>query len=174
MALSKEGRDILNLLPSETYVEVETDYRIELEVAPDFIIDGELIQHMCRLYRHGSAEPVRCSIDFLHRTIQLRRGGVVVVERCSRASGLTAVTESERAAVNAADQIGVIDHDDLIPTFAMETDDAHTTLMISGLVHISHDALLHGLRDLPQCGVQYNMGDSTVSVRLPRANKRKR
>ena len=173
MALSDAARDILALLPRDTYVGRETDDGIELEVPPT-CIGCSTLARMREAFRDGNAQPVRCSIDFGQKSIQLKRGGIVIVEHTPVASGLTGTTEGEKAAIDVADHMGVIDHDDLVPVFTMDITDTHIRLNIQGLVNVCHDALEYYLKDHPEHTLEYDMAQSMVTVLLPRQNKRKR
>jgi hypothetical protein len=174
MAMSEAGRDILALLPRDTYVDIETDDGIEFEVPREHSITGTTIARMCNAFQNGKAESVRCSIDFSHSAIRLKKGGVVIVEQTHLPSGLTGSTEGERAAIRVADNMGVIDHDDLVPVFTMDTTDTHIRLHIQGLINVCHDALVYYLQGQPSHTLEYDMARSRVTVLLPRVNKRKR
>ena len=174
MALTPCTRDILALLPRDTYVERETDTLLEIEIPQHCRMTGAKIAAICRLFRGDKVEPVRCSIDFASSCVCLKRGGCTFTDATYRRSGLTGSTESEKLLVKIADHMGTIDHDDLAPVYELTTDDDNARLNLAGLIHVSHDAVEHYTREYSSSKLEYDMSQSTVSVLVPRANKRKR
>lgn len=174
MALSQIARDVLELLPKETCVDIETDDGIEIALPKGACIRSSTLDSICSAYQAGSEKSVRCSIDFFNDIIRLKQGGIVIVQNTHFPSGLTGTTEGETAAIRLAERLGVIDHDDLIPKFTVDTTETHVCLNIMGLLNVCHDALVYYLKDQPSYTLEYDMAQSTVSVLLPRLNKRKR
>ena len=174
MALTSRTRDILALLPTGTYVDRDTDASLEIELPDEYTVTGDKITAMCRIFRGEQAELVRCSIDFANSSICLKRGGCTFTDTTYRRSGLTGSTESEKVLVALADHMGTIDHDDLAPEYALTTDETYTRLDIAGLINVSHDAVAYYTREHPSSKLEYDLSQSTVSVLVPRANKRKR
>ena len=174
MALSSTARDILDMLPSDSFIETDTSTDIAVEVPSRSIITDDAIDAICAIFRGARSEPVRASIDFKNHTIHLKTGGCSFVEPAHRESGLVASTESENLAVRIADRIGTIDYDDLVPHCTLHTNDTHTVLHLADLLHVSHDAVRYYTKEEQDLSVQYDMPQHAVCVLVPRRNKRKR
>jgi len=174
MALSQLARDILASLPTDSFVEADTPSDMSIEVPSDSVISEYTIIRICEIFRNIRHDPVRCSVDLTRHTIHLKTGGCVFTEPIYHKCDLVASTESEKTAVQIADNLGTVDHDDLVPHFAMNTDEKNTVLKLANLLHVSHDAILHYTRGTPNIQVQYDMSLRTVCLLIPRHNKRKR
>ena len=166
MALSRCAQDILCLLP-DAVVDIDLPNKLTLELGPRALSRATLDDILDSFGSDAHAE-----INFETRQLVLTRKQVSFKPLKPIKSGLKGTTESEREAVQFADQMQVIDFDRLIPEFELHSSDNHVLLHIKHLLCVSHNALL--LQLPPKCGCIFDMNECTVVVTFPKVNKRKR
>jgi hypothetical protein len=162
MGLSMRARDVLEILPSGSLVELDTAAELSIEIT------GRLTSEALEAIYAMTA--CNCTVDFESSLLSLTRRRVRFSSVNTFKSGLDPRTESEREAAAFADSLKVIDVDELIPTWHIVSTDC-TYLHISRLLCISHDAFLEQVGDR---GYHYDMAKKEVVVYFPLVLKRKR
>ena len=165
MALSRRATDVLGVLDAGSMVDTDTDDELTLEVR------GRLTSSTLTKVYAAAGPDTHGVIDFEHMMLRLTRQPIHFASKLTFKSMLRATTEGEREAVAFADKLTVIDVDDLIPSWRLETTDC-TNLHIGRLMCVSHDALL---KQVPS-GVPfyYDLKKKDIVVQFPLTNKRKR
>ena len=114
----------------------------------------------------------------MHCTVQLRSGTITV--RCEpnklpsspRQHAIEAATVSEKHAADMVAQMGCIDLDHLVPDCSLSTNNNVTTLYLSKLFEVDHDALQTSLSS-HATGFCYNLITQKIEVTFPSIQKRK-
>ena len=176
MAQRQRIQDILTVVGPNTYVLRDTEQHLLLEIPEHKFVPGDMLEQIVVLFRDGRANQVQCSLNFDTTAIQLKLSTCAFVHqtRASQNVTLNAVTESERTLVNVAQKLGIIDFDDLSPSFKLGNDDNTSFLEIGGLLHVSHDAVRYCVQDQDDITLEYDMKCKCVRLALPRKAKRKR
>jgi len=175
MAVSGAARDIRAALGDGAYVDRDTTNHISLEVPNLRWLSEETIDTIAGMFRGHRDCPIHCGVDLESSVVNLKAGGCTFDEPAKpRKTGLVGTTESEKMLVQVASSLGTIDFDDLIPVFELHDSDQHSILHILGLLHVSHDSLLHHTKGYSDLTVRYDMQNKSVHLLLPRLSKRKR
>jgi len=172
MALSKQAMDVLATLEcdSRCYVDFDTPEHLSIELPPEQVLTGAKVE---RARTAWGAEESRVSIEFnTHRFHIKKTTNALKISPCD-CELPEATTPTERAAVDFARSLGVIDYDDLVPQYELSTCETHTNLNITGLLHVIHDTLQQQV-DSHACTIHYRMADGSIAARFPRVYKRKR
>ena len=166
MALSTCAQDILTLLP-HALVDIDLPNKLTLELGPHTLSDKTLSNIL-----DSFGSDAHATINFETQHLTLTREKVSFKKLKSINSGLKGTTESEREAVQFADQMQVIDFDYLIPEFDLQSFDNHVHLQIKHLLCVSHNSLATQLP--PKCECIYDVNEGVILIKFPKVNKRKR
>jgi len=165
MALSRRAVDVLGILSQGSLVDMDTKEELTIEVR------DRLTSSTLRKVYEAAGPDIHGTIDFDSRMLRLTRKRVHFVSKLTFKSQLRATTEGEREAVAFADKLAVIDVDDLIPSWRLESTDC-TNLHIGRLLCVSHDALLRQVP--PDVPFYYDLKSKEIVVQFPLMKKRKR
>lgn len=171
--------DILKVLGPGAYVELANDAKMSFELNSDHVLTQQQIDAAKSIFQSLGKDRVRCSVNLQSKILFMSRSSSCSMptkgKLLSSAVKLEAETESERQLMEAAQALGTIDYDELIPTCTYSKEANHTVLSISGLLHISHDLVLEYLSPShAYVRVQYDMDEGCMQLLVPHAGKRKR
>ena len=166
MALSTCAQDILTLLP-HALVDIDLPNELTLELEPRTLSQATLNDVLQSFGSDAHAE-----INFETQQLTLTRRTINFKPLKAIKSGLKGTTESEKEAVQFADQMQVIDFDRLIPEFELQSSEGGVHLHIKNLLCVSYNALAKQLP--PKCGCVFDIKKSVIILSFPNNNKRKR
>lgn len=174
MALSACVRDILVLLGEGSSVYIDTKTEIVIDVTGIHAVKGSGLTSAINMLAAQGKKNMHCSVNFEKSQVTFKSGTCIVDKPLQLDFRADPDTESDRAAVAIVHSMGVIDLDNLLPECCIESSNGVTCVYFSRLLHVSHDAVVHYLREHAGLGVDYDMDEHTVCVSLPRTQKRKR
>ena len=166
MALSTCAQDILTLLP-HALVDIDLPNKLTLELESHTLSQATLSDILDSFGSDAHAE-----INFETQQLILSRKQVNFKPMKAIKSGLKGTSDSEKEAVQFANQMQVIDFDRLIPEFELQSSESHVHLHIKHLLCVSYNALAKQLP--PKCGCVFDMKKNIIVVSFPINNKRKR
>jgi hypothetical protein len=174
MALSECARDILALLGQDCSVFIDTDSRIVVDIAEIHTLQGVTLSKATAALATRGRKNMHCSVNFEKAQVTFKSGTCIVDKPLQLDPGKDVDAERDKAAVAIVRSMGVIDMDNLQPECCIETSNGATRVYFSRLLHVSHAAVVHYMREHEDLVVTYDMDDHVVCVSLPRTQKRKR
>lgn len=171
MALSALAQDILQYLPTGTSVYTDHSTHVSVKLTRSAVLSSRDIGE---IYNANGA--TGCDVNFETRMINIwfnnTTGMDPILPSSPRPPALEAATAGERHAAALANTLGTIDYDSLEPSWRLSTSGGTTALVISRLLHISHDTL-QGQLSAHCTHLEYQMQDKTTRLYFAADKKRK-
>ena len=168
MSTTSIAKDILDVYP-DAYIGIDCADKIEFELNTTTVLPSTQVSQFVKLFGPNAA----CSVNLESKLVTISTTSVKFKKFPLLKSKLVATTESEKAAVQFADALNVIDFDYLTPEFSLESTDVRTLLRIRNLICINHNELMRHIEN-PSVECVYHFAQQQIVISFPKSSKRKR